>query len=183
MLTLRSEPLFTEIRIRERVDQLAERILQDIGGDKPLVAVGILRGCYVFMADLLRELAKRGAAINEQDFLIASSYGDETESTKKIKIERDLLMDIKDQRVLLIDDIIDTGHTLKLIRELLLKRNPEMIKTVTLLDKPERREVDLNADYSGFTIPNVFVVGYGLDYAQKYRELPYITVLEDQAEG
>ncbi|MCB2213327.1 hypoxanthine phosphoribosyltransferase [bacterium] len=179
MLTPRQEPLLTESQIRERIDQLAEKIVADLGTDKPFVLAGLLRGCFMFTADLVRALSIRGATLKELDFMVASSYGSGTESSRKIDIQRDLQADISGQRVLLVDDIIDTGHTLKLTRDMLLTRGPEYVKTVTLLDKPERREIDMEADYSCFSIPNLFVIGFGLDYDQKYRELPYITVMEE----
>jgi hypoxanthine phosphoribosyltransferase len=179
MLTLRAEPLLTEEQIKDRIDQIAEQIVNDLGTDTPFVAAGLLRGCYVFMSDLLRAISKHGGTFKEIDFLVCSSYGDGTESTRAIEVNRDLQADIEGQTVLLIDDIIDTGHTLKLIKELLNSRNPARLRTITLLDKPERREAKMDPDYSCFTIPNAFVVGYGLDYAQKYRELPYVTVMEE----
>jgi hypoxanthine phosphoribosyltransferase len=179
MLTLRTKPLFDEREIADRIDELAEQIIDDLGTDTPFIAAGLLRGCYVFMADLVRAISKRGGSFKEIDFLVCSSYGDGTESSRAIKVHRDIQADIEGQTVLLIDDIIDTGHTLKLVKDLLSSRNPVLIRTITLLNKPERREVKLDSDYSCFTIPNLFVVGYGLDYAQQYRELPYITVMDE----
>lgn len=179
MTSLRAEPLIREDQLRERVDQLAERIVADLGTETPLVLAGLLRGCYVFMADLARALCRHGADIEAQDFIVCSSYGDGMTSARKLDFRMDLRTDIAGKRVLIVDDIIDTGHTLLAITEHLQAQGPEMVRSVVLLDKPERRETRVEADYVGFTIENLFVVGYGLDFAQRYRDLPYVTVVEE----
>lgn len=178
MLLPDPSPLFTGKEIQLRVNELANEIATDLNG-ADLVVIGLLRGCFVFTSDLVRALSEQGTAIQEVDFLVASSYGSGTESSGNVKIEKDIKIDIAGKHVLVVDDILDTGNTLQKVLQLFSSRKPAWLKTCVVLDKSERREVDIEADFSGFSIPNHFVVGYGLDYDQKYRELPYITVMRD----
>ena len=162
---------------REDLDRitknLGEQITKDYQGKK-LLMVGILKGCFMFMADLMRYVELPC----QMDFMICSSYGAGTESSGQIKIVKDLSVPIQDCHVLIVEDIIDSGRTLYYLMETLRQRHPKSLHLCTLLDKPERREKDVKVDYVGFEIPDEFVVGYGLDYAQKYRNLPYIGVVE-----
>ncbi|SHG38054.1 hypoxanthine phosphoribosyltransferase [Thermosyntropha lipolytica DSM 11003] len=167
------EILYDKETIRSKVKELAEQISRDYEG-KDLLLVGILKGAFVFMADLIREID----IPVELDFMDVSSYGMSTVSSGEVRILKDLDYSIKDRDVLVVEDIIDTGLTLKYIKELLLKREPRSVKTCCLLDKPERRKVDINADYVGFVIPDEFIVGYGIDYAEKYRNIPEICILK-----
>ena len=165
--------LLTEADIQARVEELGRQISRDFAGREPIF-VGVLKGCFIFMADLLRSVELHCT----MDFMAVSSYGDGTTTTGAVKINKDLSRDIAGRDVIIVEDIVDTGTTLKFLKEHLADRNPKSIKICTLLDKPERRVVDVSADYVGFSIDNLFVVGYGLDYDQKYRNLPYISYLE-----
>ena len=165
--------LFTREQIEERAAQLGKQISDDYAGET-LYLIGTLRGAVVWMADLMKNIAND----TEIDFIVASSYGSGTTSTGLVSIKKDLEGDIYGKNVLIIEDIVDTGTTLKYLKEHLADRNPKSIKICTLLDKPSRRTVDIEADYVGFSIENLFVIGYGLDYDQKYRNLPYISYLE-----
>ncbi|ROU04051.1 hypoxanthine phosphoribosyltransferase [Histidinibacterium lentulum] len=156
--------------IAARIEALAREIEADFAGTEKLVVVGLLRGSFVFIADLVRELRLPV----EVDFLEASSYGDSMQSSREVRILKDLRGEIGGRDVLLVEDIVDTGHTLARTTEYLLTREPARLKTIALLDKPARREVDFKADWTGFAIPDEFVVGYGIDYAQRNRNLPYI---------
>jgi len=156
--------------IAARIEALAREIEADFAGTEKLVVVGLLRGSFVFIADLVRELRLPV----EVDFLEASSYGDSMHSSREVRILKDLRGEIGGRDVLLVEDIVDTGHTLARTTEYLLTRDPARLKTIALLDKPARREVDFKADWTGFAIPDEFVVGYGIDYAQRNRNLPYI---------
>ncbi|MBS1261772.1 MAG: Hypoxanthine phosphoribosyltransferase [Calditrichaeota bacterium] len=182
MLVPRTTPLITGERICERVRELAVQIVDEYCGEEPFIAAGLLRGCYVFMADLMREISRLGGHVRELEFMVCSSYGSSTESSRTLEIQRDLNIDVRGERVLIVDDIVDTGHTLYAVKQMLLNRGADDLNTAVLLDKPSRREVAIDADFVGFTIENLFVVGYGLDYAQRYRELPHITVLEERPE-
>ena len=165
--------LFTQDQVAARVQELAAQITRDYAGKTPLV-VGVLRGSFIFMADLVRHLDLPLTL----DFMAASSYGAGTTSSGLVNIRLDLHDDIAGRDVLLVEDILDTGNTLsKLVAEL-KGRHPASLKLCVLLDKPERRTRPLEADYVGFTITDAFVVGCGLDYDQKYRQLPYIGVLK-----
>lgn len=165
--------LFTQEQVAARVREMAAQISQDYAGKTPLV-VGILRGSFIFMADLVRAMDIPLTL----DFMVASSYGAGTVSSGKVKIGLDLQEDIAGRDVLLVEDILDTGNTLsKLVAEL-KGRQPASLKLCVLLDKPERRTKPIEADYVGFTIPDAFVVGCGLDYNQLYRQLPYIGILK-----
>lgn len=156
--------------IAARIEDLAREIKRDFANTSQLVVVGLLRGSFVFIADIVREL---DLAV-EVDFLEASSYGDGMESSREVRILKDLRGQIEGRDVLVVEDIVDTGHTLAHVTKFLLSRKPARLKTIALLDKPARREVDFKADWIGFEIPDEFVVGYGIDYAQRNRNLPYI---------
>lgn len=156
--------------IAARIEALAKEIQADFGGTDKLVVVGLLRGSFVFIADLVRELDLPV----EVDFIEASSYGNATESSREVRILKDLRGEIAGRDVLVVEDIVDTGHTLKNVVELLRTKGPKRLKTIALLDKPSRREVGIKADWIGFEIPDEFVVGYGIDFAQRNRNLPYI---------
>ncbi|MFZ5998146.1 MAG: hypoxanthine phosphoribosyltransferase [Nitrospirota bacterium] len=168
------KPLFTTEQINDKVTELAERISQDYAG-KEVLAVGILKGSFMFFADLIRAL-KIPVSV---DFIISSSYV-KTDSSGKTSIYYDVRENIKGRDVLLIDDIIDTGISLNIIRESLLSKGPASLRICVLLDKEERRVTRVPLDYIGFRIPNQFVVGYGLDYENKYRNLPYIALFKNE---
>ena len=156
--------------IAARIEALAREIKDEFNDTDKLVVIGLLRGSFVFIADLVRELDLPV----EVDFIEASSYGDSTESSREVRILKDLRGAIEGRDVLLVEDIVDTGHTLTRITEYLNARHPARMKTIALLDKPSRREVPFKADWTGFEIPDAFVVGYGIDFAQRNRNLPYI---------
>lgn len=156
--------------IAARVETLAKEIEASFCDTDKLVVVGLLRGSFVFIADLVRELNLPV----EVDFLEASSYGDGMESTREVRILKDLRGEISGRDVLVVEDIVDTGFTLSHVVHLLRARNPRRLETIALLDKPSRREVDIRATHTGFEIPDEFVVGYGIDYGQRNRNLPFI---------
>ncbi len=156
--------------IAARIESLAREISAEFKGTDKLVVVGLLRGSFVFIADLVRELDLPV----EVDFLEASSYGDSMESSREVRILKDLRGKIEDRDVLVVEDIVDTGHTLAHVTRFLQTRKPARLRTIALLDKPSRREVDFKADWIGFSIPDEFVVGYGIDFAQRNRNLPFI---------
>ena len=156
--------------IAARIEDLSREIQDEFDGTNKLVVVGLLRGSFVFIADLVRELDLP----IEVDFLEASSYGDAMESSREVRILKDLRGAIEGRDVLVVEDIVDTGHTLHHVTNLLRSRGPKRLKSIALLDKPTRREVDLKADWTGFEIPDEFVVGYGIDFAQRNRNLPFI---------
>lgn len=168
------EVLIPEADIRERVAELGQVISESYEG-KEVVLVGILTGSFYF----LTELSQRIKVPVEIDFMAASSYGNATESSGQVILTKDLSRSIEGKHVIIVEDIIDSGNTLKMLGELLKKRNPASIELAVLLDKPERRVVDIEADYVGFEIPDEFVVGWGLDYRQKYRNLPYVGILKE----
>ncbi|WP_319823785.1 hypoxanthine phosphoribosyltransferase [Thalassovita sp.] len=157
-------------QIAARIEQLAGEIHDEYADTDKLVVVGLLRGSFVFIADLVRELDLPV----EVDFLEASSYGDSTESSREVRILKDLRGQIEGRDVLVVEDIVDTGYTLDHVLHLLHSRHPRKLRTIALLCKPSRREVDIKADWTGFTIPDEFVVGYGIDFAQRNRNLPFI---------
>lgn len=163
------EVLIEESEVQKRIREIAEEISKDYEG-KEVLLVCILKGSVMFTC----ELAKRIKCPVLFDFMSVSSYGNGTESSGRVKIIKDLDDNIEGKDVIVIEDIIDSGRTLKFLMEVLEVRNPRSLKLCTLLDKPDRRVVDVKVDYTGFKIPDEFVVGYGLDYAQKYRNLPYI---------
>ncbi len=156
--------------IAARIEDLCCEIREEFSGTDKLVVVGLLRGSFVFIADLVRELDLPV----EVDFLEASSYGNSTESSREVRILKDIRGEIQNRDVLVVEDIVDTGHTLTHVKHLLESRLPRKMKTIALLDKPSRREADVRADWIGFEIPDEFVVGYGIDYAQRNRNLPFI---------
>jgi hypoxanthine phosphoribosyltransferase len=166
--------MISETDIKDRVKKLAEQIENDFNNEA-IVLIVVLKGSFIFAADLMREM-KGNIKI---DFISVSSYGDETESTGKVRLLKDLDANITDQNVLVVEDIIDSGLTLHFLRGHLQAHKPKQIKICTLLDKPERRKVDLPVDYVGFVIPDEFIVGYGIDYAQMYRNLPHISTVEE----
>lgn len=167
--------MIAERTIAARVAELGQQITADYrGSSSQMVLVGLLRGSFIFMADLCRAIA----CPHEVDFMTASSYGSAMSSSRDVKILKDLDEDIRGKDVLIVEDIIDSGNTLSKVREILRLREPKSLAICTLLDKPSRREVEIKTDYVGFSIPDEFVVGYGIDYAQRYRHLPYIGKVE-----
>ncbi|MGZ2257834.1 hypoxanthine phosphoribosyltransferase [Roseobacter sp. A03A-229] len=164
------DELISAKAIAARIEALCRDIHDEFEDTDKLVVVGLLRGSFVFIADLVRELDLP----IEVDFLEASSYGDGMESTREVRILKDLRGAIEGRDVLVVEDIVDTGHTLNHVTHLLTSRLPARLKSIALLDKPSRREVDFKADWTGFEIPDEFVVGYGIDFAQRNRNLPFI---------
>ncbi|WP_336824277.1 hypoxanthine phosphoribosyltransferase [Sporosarcina sp. USHLN248] len=169
------EILISEEKIQEKVKELGLQLTEEYQDKFPL-AIGILKGALPFMSDLIKHID----AHIELDFMDVSSYGNATVSSGEVKIVKDLNTSVEGRDVLIIEDIIDSGKTLNYLVELFKYRKAKSIKLVTLLDKPSGRKVDLKADYVGFLVPDAFVVGYGLDYAEKYRNLPYIGVLKKE---
>ena len=167
--------LLTEEEIRRRVHEMGAEITRDYAGKEPIF-VGVLKGCFVFMADLLRQVELPCS----MDFMAVSSYGNATSTTGAVKINKDLSKDIQGQDVIIVEDILDSGVTLGYLSKYLMNRKPASITIATLLDKPSRRRADVQAKYVGFQVPDAFVVGYGLDYAEKYRNLPYIGILKPE---
>ncbi len=167
--------LFTSEDIKAAIQKLGQKLTEDYQDKNPIV-VGILRGAAPFMIDLIRAMD----CYMEIDFMAVSSYGDDTESSGTVKIIKDLDTDVTDRHVLIVEDIIDSGRTAQALRKLFAAKNAASVKICSLLDKPERREVDIQADYIGIDTPNEFVVGYGLDFRQQYRNLPYIGVLKPE---
>lgn len=165
--------LLTEQEVDERIQAIGEQISKDYAG-RQVHLICVLKGGSFFMC----ELAKRITVPVSLDFMSVSSYGSETKSSGVVKIVKDLDESIKDKDVLVVEDIVDSGRTLNYLMEMLKDRGPASLRLCTLLDKPERRVVDVNVDYTGFQIPDEFVVGYGLDYDQRYRNLPYIGIVE-----
>ena len=164
--------LLSEAQIAERVKEVAKKIDEDYQG-KEVIAVCILKGSVVFFADLIRAMK---TPVNVE-FMKVSSYGFGTSSSGKLSVGLDLLSNIEGKEVLIVEDIIDSGNTMYALKEMLKTRNPASLRIVTLLDKPARRTMDINADYTCFEIEDEFVIGYGLDYAEKYRDLPYVGIL------
>ncbi len=169
------EVLFSEADIENKVQELADEINADYIG-KDLVVVGILKGAVLFMSDLLKKIN----VPLEIDFMDVSSYGNQTVSTGEVKIIKDLDNSVIDKDILIVEDIIDTGMTLSYLKSNLLQRGAKSVKIVTLLDKEVRREKSVDIDYRGFIVPDYFVVGYGIDYAEHYRNLPYIGYLKPE---
>lgn len=167
--------LFTEDQIKQRVIELGREITEKFEGKEPLF-VGVLKGSFVFMADLVRSVDLKSSL----DFMAVSSYGGGTSSTGAVKIMKDLGEDIGGRDVIIVEDILDSGVTLSYLRSYLENRKPASITIVTLFDKPARRKAPITADFKGFDVPDEFIVGYGLDYAEKYRNLPYIGVLKPE---
>ncbi|MEM1162555.1 MAG: hypoxanthine phosphoribosyltransferase [Pseudomonadota bacterium] len=164
------DPLIEEARIAQRTAELAAEINAAFAGTDKLVVVGLLRGSFIFIADLVRLLD----VPVEIDFIEASSYGNSTESSREVRILKDLRGEIEGRDVLVVEDLVDTGHTLHHVLDILRTRHPARLEVCALMSKPSRREVTVDARWIGFEIPDVFVVGYGIDYAQRNRNLPYI---------
>lgn len=168
--------LITEEQLANRIVEMGQEIAKDYKGEDVL-AIGILKGAVVFYADLIRAI---GEDVNVSlDFMACSSYGAGTVSTGTINIKKDLDVSVEGKHVLVIEDIVDTGNTLYYLLDELKRRGAKSVKLATLLSKPDRREKDVPVDYIGFVIPDEFVIGYGLDYAEKYRQLKYIGVLKE----
>lgn len=163
--------LINEARIDNRLEELAKEIMKDYK-DETIVFVGVLKGAAMFMMDLAKKIKNNV----EFEFIQVESY-EGTESTGKVTLKQDLTGKLEQKNVIIVEDIIDTGRTLDFLKEYILKQNPKSLKICTLLSKPSRRIIELNVDYIGFKIPDEFVVGYGLDYDQKFRNLPYIGVV------
>lgn len=170
------EILISEDRIQNRLQEIGERITADYKDKDNFLLVGVLKGAVIFMADLIRHIDLP----LKVDFMAISSYGASTESSGVVRIMKDLEEDVEGKNLLIVEDIIDSGLTLSYMYNILKSRKPASIKICTLLDKPSRRKVDIKVDYLGFEIPDYFVVGYGLDYGEKYRNLPYICVLKPE---
>ncbi|WP_343216823.1 hypoxanthine phosphoribosyltransferase [Crassaminicella profunda] len=170
----RKELLFSREDIQNRVKELGKQIAKDYEGKK-ILAVSLLKGSFIFAADLVREID----APVRIEFMTTSSYGHGEETSGHVKVVHDLNMDLKDYDVLVIDDIADTGLTMEFVLEHLKAKNPASIKCCVLLDKPSRRKTELEADYVGFTIPDKFIVGYGLNYGDYYRNVPYVFAFVD----
>ena len=167
--------LLSEDEIREKVRELGGKITADYKNSN-LMLVTVLKGAVVFLADLMRQIDVPA----EIDFIVVSSYGSGVKSSVVVKIVKDLDVPLAGKDILIVEDILDSGLTLSYIKELLESRGPRSIRIATLLDKPSRRKVDLQADYIGFSVPDEFVIGYGLDYDEKYRNLPYIGILKPE---
>ena len=165
--------LFTEQELKDRVAELAAQIDRDYAGKEPML-ISVLRGSFIFMADLARAIHLPCTV----DFMAVSSYGSGTTSSGQVKITKDLSESIEGRDIIVVEDILDSGNTLSYLLQLLQARKPASVRLCTLLDKPSRRTKPITADYTGFAVDDLFVVGYGLDYAEKYRNLPYIGVLK-----
>ena len=165
--------LFSEEQLKARVREIAGQIDRDFAGKEPML-ISVLRGSFIFMADLMRSITLPCTV----DFMAVSSYGAGTTSSGQVKITKDLSESIEGRDIIVVEDILDSGNTLSYLLQILQARHPASMKLCTLLDKPDRRIKPVHVDYSGFSIPDEFVVGYGLDFAEKYRNLPYIVVLK-----
>ena len=165
--------LFSEQKIKSIVEGLGKQISKDYEGKKLLLVI-VLKGSGVFMAELMRSIT----IPCEIDFMVVSSYGTGTKTSGNVKIVKDLSIDVKDYDLLIVEDILDSGVTLSTLKKMLEARNPASVKICTFLDKPERRIADIKADYSGVAVPDEFIVGYGLDYDEKFRNIPYVGVLK-----
>ncbi len=172
------EVYFTEEQLRDKVRELGARITEDYRGKNPLI-VSVLKGSYIFMSDLTRAI---DTPCNV-DFMVVSSYGNGTKTTGEVQIIKDIAQPIDGRDLLIVEDILDSGVTLHYLMQILAARGARSIRIATLLDKPSRRKVDLQADYIGFSVPDEFVIGYGLDYDEKYRNLPYIGILKPHVYG
>ncbi len=170
-------PLVTQEQMRTRIRELGRQIAADYAG-KDLVLLGVLKGAYAFYADLARAIR----IPLRVDFIVVTSYGTKSKSSGKVKLVSDLTEPVAGKDVLLVEDIVDSGLTVNYLLKTLAKRKPRSLKVCTLLSKPERRTIDVDLQYVGFKIPNKFVVGYGLDYQQKYRNLPYLAALDQEEE-
>ena len=173
-LEIKGKILITQEQILKRAEELGKQITEDYKGEE-LVLVGTLRGAVPWMADIMKQIDLD----LEIDFVSASSYGSGTVSSGEVKIKKDIELEIKGKHVLIIEDIIDTGNTLRALKDYFFLKKPKSVKICTLLDKPSRRQAEVYGDYIGFSVEDLFVIGYGLDYDQKYRNLPYISYLEE----
>lgn len=171
--------LFTEEQLQTRVKELGQMITRDYAGKEKILLVSVLRGSYIFMADLSRAIDLPV----EVDFMAVSSYGGGTASSGQVEIKKDISMNLEGYNVIIVEDILDSGNTLYYLMDMLRLRQAASISICTLLDKPERRVKPITANYSGFAVPDAFVVGYGLDYNQRYRNLPYIGILKPSVYG
>ncbi|MBQ3928469.1 MAG: hypoxanthine phosphoribosyltransferase [Clostridia bacterium] len=169
------EILFDEEQLRQMTQTVARQINADYSGQS-LVVIGVLKGSFLFLADLFRQLT----ADCRIDFIAASSYGASTTSSGNVRIIKDIHMDVSNKHVLLVEDILDTGSTLSYLTEYISQKGAQTVRICTLLDKPSRRTKPVQADYAGAVIPDYFVVGYGLDYDERYRNLPYIGILKPE---
>lgn len=167
--------LLSEEQIQARVREMGAEISQAYAGEQ-VVVIGILKGAFVFCADLLRNFTIQ----TQVDFMAVSSYGNATESSGVIKIIKDLDTPVEGRHVLLVEDIVDSGLTLRYLKEYLAHQNPASVRVAVLLDKPSRRKTEVTVDYIGFAIPDEFIVGYGIDYAEQYRHLPYIGIIGER---
>ena len=172
------EILFSPEQLRARVGEIAKQIELDYAGQE-IMLIGVLRGSFIFMADLCRGIDLPCTL----DFMSVSSYGKGTTSSGQVQITKDLSEDISGRHIIVVEDILDSGNTLSYLLRILQQRHPASIRLCTLLDKPDRRVVPVQVHYSGFAIPDAFVVGYGLDYAEQYRNLPYIGILKPEVYG
>ncbi|MBR0143080.1 MAG: hypoxanthine phosphoribosyltransferase [Clostridia bacterium] len=170
-----AEILIGPEELQKKVKELGKILTEEYRG-KDLIVLGLLKGSFVFMSDLVRAMDLD----LDVEFMVVSSYGASTQSSGNIKINLDLKADLTGKHVLIVEDILDTGRTLYNIRDIIRLRGPESVKICTLLDKPARRKTDIKADFVGFTVEDKFIIGYGLDYAEKYRNLPYIGVLRPE---
>jgi len=175
MISEAEKVLYSEEQITEKVKELGAAISRDYAGSCPLL-LGVLKGSFVFLADLMREIKMPC----EVQFIAASSYGNSADTSGTVDIAKTLKFDIENRDVILVEDILDTGVTLTALKEYLKALKPNSVKVCAFLDKAERRMADITADYVGFDCPNDFVVGYGLDYAERFRNLPYIAILKSE---
>ena len=169
------EIIFTEEEIRQRIEELGAELTRDYAGKK-LLMIGVLKGCFMFLADLSRNIDLEC----EIRFLTASSYGFSSVTSGKVNIDRAIDFDVEGKDVLIIEDILDSGITLTALRAFVAKHKPSSLKICAMMDKPERRQLPITADYTGFQCPNEFVVGYGLDYSERYRNLPFVASLKPE---
>ena len=167
--------LISEEQLRDRITEMGAQLYRQFAGKNPLF-LGVLKGCFVFMADLIRACPVK----SDLEFIAVSSYQNATASSGRVQITHDVQQDITGRNVVIVEDILDSGNTLAFLKEYLMTKGAAAITIVTLLDKPSRRTQTIEADLAGFTVPDEFVVGYGLDYAQQYRNLPYIGILKPE---
>ena len=165
--------LFDEDVLAKRISELGEEISKDYAGEEVML-VGILKGASVFLSDLIRHISLPAYI----DYMVVSSYGNSAETSGVVRIIKDLEDNIEGKNIIIVEDIIDTGLTLAYLKQNLLSRHPKSLKICTLLDKPARREKEITVDYMGFEVPDEFIVGYGIDYAEKYRNLPFVGILK-----
>jgi hypoxanthine phosphoribosyltransferase len=165
--------LLDENVLANRIHELGEEISKDFAGEEVML-IGILKGASVFLSDLIRQISLPAYI----DYMVVSSYGNSAETSGVVRIIKDLEDNIEGKNIIIVEDIIDTGLTLAYLRQNLLSRHPKSLKICTLLDKPARREKEINIDYKGFEVPDEFIIGYGIDYAEKYRNLPFVGILK-----